>query len=146
MERNCLSLNGVETISRYQILDQLNISKDSHATLDYDKLLISSRFLYRIRVLNRLKTKTRIGFPGKPKTGLLTDEVSLVNFWNSQYREPTDAGDLGIDKCVLYAQMAEQVDASASKADVFGVRVRVSLWAPCRFPVLESVSLKQAIG
>ena len=30
----------------------------------------------------------------------------------------------------LYAQMAEQVDASASKADVFGVRVRVSLWAP----------------
>ena len=62
---------------------------------------MKSRFLYSIRVLNRLKTKTRIGFPGKPKTGLLTDEVSLVNFWNSQYREPTDAGGLGIDKCFI---------------------------------------------
>ena len=63
--------------------------------------LMKSRFLYRIRVLNRLKTKTRIGFPGKPKTGLLTDEVNLVSFWNSWYDEPTDAGGLGIDKCVF---------------------------------------------
>ena len=37
----------------------------------------------------------------KPETGLLTDEVNLVNCWNSQYREPTDAGGLGIDKCAF---------------------------------------------
>ena len=80
---------------------------------------MKSRFLYRIRVLNRLKTKTRIGFPEKPKTGLLTDEVNLVSFWNSWYDEPTDAGGLGIDKCVLFARVAELADALDSKSSIF---------------------------
>ena len=76
---------------------------------------MKGRFLDRPRVLNRLKTKTRGGFPVKPETGLLTDEVNLVSFWNSWYDEPTDAGGLGIDKCVLFARVAELADAEVSK-------------------------------
>ena len=93
---------------------------------------LRGRFLDSPRVLNRLKTKTRGGFPVKARNGPLTDRTILLA-----------SGILGIEnpltlvlweqRNALYAQMAEQVDASASKADVFGVRVRVSLWAPCRF-------------
>ena len=32
------------------------------------------------------------------------------------YYEPTDAGDLGTDKCVLYARVVELVDAPDSKS------------------------------
>ena len=81
---------------------------------------MKGRFLYRIRVLNRLKTKTRIGFPVKPETGLLTDEVNLVSFWNSWYDEPTDAGALGTRECVLFARVVELVDALDSKSSIFG--------------------------
>ena len=87
--------------------------------MDNNKHSNESRYLYSIRVLNRLKTKTRIGFPGKPKTGLLTDEDNLVGFWNSRYREPTDAGALGTEKCVLFARVAELADALDSKSSIF---------------------------
>ena len=47
---------------------------------------------------------------------MLTDEVNLVGFWNSWYDEPTDAGGLGIDKCVLFARVMELVDVPDSKS------------------------------
>ena len=45
--------------------------------------------------------------------------------------EPTDAGGLGIDKCVLFAQMSELVYEEVSKTSALtGVWVQVPLWAP----------------
>ena len=41
--------------------------------------------------------------------------MNLVSFWNSWYDEPTDAGGLGIDKCVLFARVMELVDVEVSK-------------------------------
>ena len=45
--------------------------------------------------------------------------------------EPTDAGGLGTDKCVLYARVMELVDVTDSKSVAReGVWVRVPPWAP----------------
>ena len=40
----------------------------------------------------------------------------MANFWNSRYGEPTDAGALGTEKCVLFARVMELVDVPDSKS------------------------------
>ena len=55
----------------------------------------------------------------------------LSSLWNSRHGEPTDAGGLGTDKCVLYARVMELVDVTDSKSVAReGVWVRVPPWAP----------------